>query len=155
MRYALIAFAKMYLVMDETKMDDKENKYKRFVGKRILLVEDNEINMEIGEIFLQSSGLEVETAINGQEGVNKLQESEPKYYDAVLMDIQMPIMGGYEATREIRKSDRKDLLEIPIIAMTANAFEEDKQNAFEAGMSGHISKPITQEKLLDILGRFI
>jgi CheY-like chemotaxis protein len=71
------------------------------------------------------------------------------------MDIQMPIMDGYEATREIRKSSREDLAEIPIIAMTANAFDEYKQNAYEAGMSGHMSKPITQEKLLDTLGKYI
>ncbi len=116
--------------------------------KRILLVEDNELNQEIAETILTSHGFEVEIAENGEVAVSMLENSAPEYYNIVLMDIQMPVMNGYEATKAIRSLKNKRLSSIPIIAMTANAFEEDKQEALKCGMNGHIAKPIDIDKLI-------
>ena len=113
-----------------------------FSGKRLLLVEDNEINMEIARMILEQMGFIVETAENGKIAVDKVSVSEPGYYDAILMDIQMPVMNGYEATRAIRALKDPLLAGIPILAMTANAFEEDVREARDAGMQSHIAKPI-------------
>ena len=113
-----------------------------FSSKRLLLVEDNLVNMEIAVMILEQAGFRVETAKNGKVAVDMVSASRPGYYDAVLMDIQMPVMDGYEATRAIRGLPDKALAGIPILAMTANAFKEDEQAAAEAGMQAHISKPI-------------
>ena len=113
-----------------------------FSSKRLLLVEDNLVNMEIAVMILEQAGFRVETAENGKVAVDMVSASQPGYYDAVLMDIQMPVMDGYEATRAIRGLPDKALAGIPILAMTANAFKEDEQAAAEAGMQAHISKPI-------------
>ena len=120
-------------------------------GKRILLVEDNLINMEIANMILTQSGFTVETAENGKIAVDMVSSSEPGYYDAVLMDIQMPEMDGYEATRAIRSLEDRRLASIPILAMTANAFKEDELAAEEAGMQAHIAKPIDIGLLLRTL----
>ena len=122
-----------------------------FAGKRILLVEDNELNQEIATAILEDEGIEVETANNGQEACDTLLEKGAGYYDLVLMDIQMPIMDGYEATEKIRSFEDEELSEIPIFAMTANAFEEDKKKALAAGMNGHIAKPINISVLMEEL----
>ena len=121
----------------------------------MLLVEDNEINMEIACMILMQMGLQVETAQNGQIAVDMVAASEPGYYSAVLMDIQMPVMDGYTATRTIRKLDNKALADIPIVAMTANAFQEDVQAATDAGMQGHIAKPVDVAKLKEMLQHVI
>ena len=113
-----------------------------FSGKRLLLVEDNEINREIATMILTQMGFLVECAEDGQIAVDRISASEPGYYDLILMDIQMPVMNGLDATRAIRTLDNKALAEIPIVAMTANAFKEDEQAAEEAGMQGHIAKPL-------------
>lgn len=118
-----------------------------FRGKRILLVEDNDLNAEIAQTILAGTGMTVDRACDGIQCVDVLKGSEPGYYDMVLMDIQMPNMDGYEATRIIRQLEDKRLSEIPIIAMTANAFAEDRKQAFDAGMNGHIAKPINAEDL--------
>ena len=115
------------------------------VGKEILLVEDNELNMEIAQIVLKKAGLVIDTAENGSEAVAKAQA---KRYDMILMDIQMPVMNGYEATRAIRQLEDKHLADVPIIAMTANAFQEDKEKALSEGMDGHVAKPLKVEELL-------
>ena len=122
-----------------------------FEGKRILLVEDNELNREIATAILEDEGIEIETANNGQEACDTLLEKGAGYYDLVLMDIQMPIMDGYEATEHIRAFEDEELSKIPIFAMTANAFEEDKKKAFAAGMNGHIAKPINISVLMEEL----
>jgi len=124
-------------------------------GKRILLVEDNDLNREIARKILGESGLLVEEAEDGSIALDKLLEMGPGYYSLVLMDIQMPIMDGYTATQEIRRFENKELANIPIIAMTANAFEEDKRKALEAGMDAHIAKPIEVNRLLDELERIL
>ena len=122
-----------------------------FEGKRILLVEDNELNREIATEILKDEGIEVETANNGQEACDTLLERGAGYYDLVLMDIQMPVMDGYEATERIRSFEDEELSKITVFAMTANAFEEDKKKAFAAGMNGHIAKPINIGVLMEEL----
>ncbi len=122
-------------------------------GKKILLVDDNELNREIAVDILNDGGISVEEAENGKIAIEKLIEKGAGYYALVLMDIQMPVMNGYEATKKIRKLENKDVAEIPIIAMTANAFAEDKKAAFAAGMNAHIAKPVSVEKLFDTIER--
>lgn len=124
-------------------------------GGRILLAEDNEINQEIAVEILGEAGFSVEVAENGKIAVDMLEKSGPGYYQLVLMDVQMPVMNGYEATKAIRRLKNKELSSIPILAMTANAFEEDRQAAFECGMNDHIVKPIVIEDLLNTLGKWI
>ena len=126
-----------------------------FEGKKILLVEDNELNQEIAVEILKEAGFIMEVADDGMVAVEKMKSAEPGQYDLVLMDIQMPIMNGYEATRQIRALDNPELANIPIVAMTANAFDEDKKTALDAGMNGHIAKPIDIPKLLEVLGKIL
>lgn len=120
-------------------------------GKKILLVEDNELNREIAEDILSDAGVIVDTAEDGDIAVEKMRNARAGQYDLILMDIQMPRMNGYEATMAIRSLPDHSLASVPIVAMTANAFEEDKQNAVDAGMNGHLSKPIDVPKLLQTL----
>ena len=120
-------------------------------GCRLLLAEDNPINMEIARMILSQAGIETDTAENGKEAVKKVAEAAPGTYDAVLMDIQMPEMDGYTATRAIRALPDAAKARIPIIAMTANAFQEDVQMAVEAGMSGHIAKPLDLDRMMETL----
>lgn len=126
-----------------------------FSGKRILLVEDNELNREIATAILEESGFEIECAPDGTDAVKMVEDAKENYYDAVLMDVQMPIMDGYEATRTIRALPRNDVETLPIIAMTANALEEDKKAALKNGMDAHIAKPIDIEHFLSILEKFL
>lgn len=125
-----------------------------FKGKRILLAEDNELNAEIAISILEEAGFEIEHASDGIICVDMLEKAHQTYYDLILMDIQMPNMDGYKATQTIRKFQNRKKAEIPIIAMTANAFEEDRRNAIKAGMNGHISKPINVETLMQTLSEF-
>ena len=118
--------------------------------KRVLVVEDNELNLEIAVFSLEAAGLNVSTAINGLEAVRLFEKSKPYEYDIILMDIMMPVMNGYEATKMIRSLDREDAKEVPIIAMTANAFTEDRIRAKEAGMDQHIAKPIDIKTILAV-----
>lgn len=122
---------------------------------RILLAEDIDLNQEIATAILKNAGFETEVADNGQIAVDMLKNSEPGYYQLILMDIQMPEMNGYDAAREIRKLENKELASVPIIAMTANAFEEDKQEAIRSGMNGHIAKPINIEHLIETLDKIL
>ena len=126
-----------------------------FKDRKILIVEDNKMNRDIARDILVDNGLEVFLAENGKEAVEMVKNSKAGQYDLVLMDVQMPVMDGYAATRQIRALGEKFQSEIPIIAMTANAFEEDRRAAFNAGMDEHISKPIDFEKMKYILARFL
>ena len=129
---------------------------KDFEGKRILLAEDIELNREIACVILEEAGFLVECAENGKEALDMVKNSVPGRYNLILMDIQMPVMNGYDATKAIRKLENKELANIPIIAMTADTFVEDRQEAMEAGMNGHLGKPIDiallMETLSDIFG---
>ena len=126
-----------------------------FSGKKILLAEDNEMNQMIAYAILTEAGFEVEIANNGEEAVNMMKEAPANTYDIVLMDIQMPIMDGYEAARLIRALEDKDKANIPIIAVTANAFEEDRKLALEFGMNGHLAKPYDIPKMMDTLAQLL
>ena len=122
-----------------------------FAGKRLLLAEDNELNREIACMLLSKYGFVIDTAENGQEAVDLVAASAPDYYDLVLMDIQMPVMDGHEATRRIRSLEDKELAKVPVVAMTANAFDEDRKAAKECGMNGFISKPINMQEVVQAL----
>ncbi len=135
--------------------ENADNKTAPERSGRILLAEDNELNQEIAEALLTEAGFEVEIAENGKIAVEKVENAEPGYYKVVLMDVQMPVMNGYDATRAIRLLDDKSRAEIPILAMTANAFVEDKEEALKCGMNGHIAKPIDIKALLETLDKII
>ena len=124
-------------------------------GKRVLLCEDNEMNAEIASILLKEKGLTVDTAGSGKEGLEMFSASANGFYDVILMDIRMPVMDGYEATRKIRALSRPDAASVPIIAMSADAFEEDFRRAKEIGMNGYVTKPIDPGKLFETLGRLL
>ena len=120
-------------------------------GKRILLVEDNELNAEIAAAFLEMAGIKSEKASNGQEAVEIYKRRENGFFDIILMDIRMPEMDGYEACRQIRGAGRRDSLTIPIVAMTANAFSEDIELAGKSGMNAHLAKPVDAEQMISLL----
>ena len=126
-----------------------------FQGRRVLLVEDIELNREIAEVILTEAGFLVESVPDGTDAVARMEKVEEHYYDIILMDVQMPIMNGYEATRAIRNLRRKDVKDLPIIAMTANALDEDKEMALKNGMSAHISKPLDMDVFIGVLKRFV
>ena len=135
--------------------EQKDVSEKAIKGLHILLAEDNELNMEIAEFMLQNEGADVTKAWNGQEAVELFRNSEPGEFDVILMDIMMPVMNGYEATKMIRSLDREDAKAIPIIAMTANAFTEDRLRAKEAGMDEHISKPVDVRVLVKVICKLV
>lgn len=141
--YSIVNTDNIYKAKDEAKVAIRTG--------RILLAEDNELNQEIAVAILEEAGFSVEVAQNGQIAVDMLKASEPGYYQIILMDVQMPVMNGYEATKAIRKLENKELASLPILAMTANAFEEDKQEALRSGMDGHIAKPIDMKTLMETL----
>lgn len=126
-----------------------------FTGRHFLLAEDNEINMEIAVELIGMTGAATDTAENGREALELFSRSEPGYYDLILMDVHMPVMDGYEATKQIRCLERPDALHIPIFAMTANAFDEDKEESERAGMDAHIAKPLDVEALYRTISRFL
>ena len=136
---------------ERTENTESEEKDYDFRGKRILVVEDNELNREIVKAVLEETGFEVEEAENGAVAVDKIKTAGALYYDVVLMDIQMPVMDGYMATKKIRNLEDSDLANIPIIALSANAFEEDRKASADAGMNGHLAKPVNVSELLKML----
>ncbi len=144
---------KKYMNIEElqgTSVDENE-----LAGRHILVAEDNELNWEIINELLTDIGMELGWTENGQLCVEKYEKSEPGYYDAILMDVRMPIMDGYEATRSIRALNRPDAKEIPIIAMTADAFSEDIKRCLDSGMNAHTAKPINLDEVLSILKKYI
>ena len=145
-----------YVVNGGEKQEKKGKKeQEKLRSGRILLAEDNELNQEIATAILEEAGFLVEVAKDGQTAVDMVKNSEPDYYRVVLMDVQMPVMGGYEATRTIRGLEDKKQASIPIVAMTANAFDEDRREALQCGMDGHITKPIDMKNLFDTLDEIL
>ena len=138
--------------VQQSEEDISDGKYR---GYRFLLVDDNELNREIGQEILQMFGANVDLACDGQEAIDTLIHSAEGYYDAVFMDVQMPVKNGYDATRELRAVVREDLRELPIFAMTANAFADDVQDALDAGMNAHIAKPLDLTVLSNVLDRYL
>ncbi|MDE6960986.1 MAG: response regulator [Lachnospiraceae bacterium] len=142
-------------MLDETKKEEKEEKKTvHFFGKRILLAEDNDLNWEIAEELLSEAGFELERAENGKVCVERFRQSPEGYFDVILMDIRMPVMSGYEAATKIRQLPRQDA-ELPIIAMTADAFSEDIEHSKACGMNEHVSKPIDVDRLIQILKKYL
>ena len=132
---------------------EKKEENVDFSGMNILLVEDNEINMEIAQFYLEEAGIEVDPAWDGQEAVEKFAQSEPYAYDMILMDIMMPVMGGLQATEKIRSMERADAKTVSILAMTAQANAESSSECRKAGMNDYIEKPIEAEKLWEIISK--
>ena len=140
---------------DECRAGTPARKNADFKDKHILLVEDNELNREIAQEILREYGLKVDTAENGAVAVEKVSAAAPGSYDLILMDVQMPVMDGYTATRTIRALDDPARAKLPILAMTANAFDEDRRNALESGMDGFLSKPIVIGDLVQELHKIL
>lgn len=167
MRAGVTAFCSKPLFMSELRnclsslvnKNEKQEQASDTISKRrterILLAEDNELNQEIAVAILGEAGFKIDVAANGQIALDMLSKSEPGYYQLVLMDVQMPVMNGYDAAAAIRKLENKELASIPIIAMTANAFEEDRQEALKSGMNEHIAKPIDVKKLIETLDNIL
>ena len=126
-----------------------------YTGKKILLVEDNELNREVAAEIIGMTGAEIEMAVNGKEAVDKVADHPNGYYDLVFMDVQMPIMNGYEAATAIRSLPKHKGELLPIVAMTANAFAEDVQAALNAGMDDHVAKPVDMEILTFVITKYI
>ena len=141
------------VVAEDNSLHDKETL--DFSGKKVLVVEDNGLNMEIIHTILEDYGIKVYEAYNGKEALDCMIKSQPGDYDFILMDIMMPVMDGLKASREIRKIDRDDCRSIPIIAMSANAFDEDVKRSLASGMNGHLSKPINISRLEGMLQSII
>ena len=134
---------------------DPLNSMEKIKEKRILLAEDNELNAEIAMELLKEKGFLVDRAVDGQECYDMLEQNAEGYYDLILMDIQMPNLNGYEATEKIRKMENRKKANIPIIAMTANAFEEDKKAAADVGMNDHVAKPVDTNILLSVIWKYM
>ena len=143
-----------YAGISEGKIEEPEEEAKDFEGRHILLAEDNDLNWEIAEELLGELNLQIDRAENGQVCIEIFEQSEPGYYDAILMDIRMPIMNGYDATKNIRALDRPDA-DIPIIAMTADAFSEDINHCLACGMNAHIAKPIDIQEAVRQLEKYM
>ena len=124
-------------------------------GRHVLVAEDNDLNWEILDELLSDMGMKLERAENGQMCLEKFNASDPGFYDVILMDVRMPIMNGYESTTAIRALSRPDAQDIPIIAMTADAFSEDIKHCLECGMNAHTAKPINLDELLSLLKKYI
>lgn len=151
---ALSEYLTQYMEKWNESSEKKRKQQADFSGKRILLAEDIDINWEIAYEMLSSLGMELERAINGKECVEKIQNAPLGYYDAILMDIRMPVMNGYDATKAIRKLEREDK-DLPIIAMTADAFVDDVQYCIDCGMNGHLAKPVDLKECISLLSQFL
>lgn len=124
-------------------------------GVKVLMAEDNDVNTEIARFFLERMGVEVTSVTNGSEAVEAFKRSEPRYYDLILMDIMMPVLDGHEASKMIRELPRSDAATIPIIAMSANAFQDDIKQSRAIGMNDHLAKPFSSDQLVAVIGKYI
>ena len=143
------------LALGEDQEDEIQKETISFQGYRVLVVEDNELNSEIAQCLLEERGFEVDCVYDGAEATERIRTTKPGTYDVILMDIMMPVMNGLEAARAIRSMDREDCHTIPIIAMSANAFDDDLKKSVECGMNGHLSKPVEVDKLYRTLDEVI
>lgn len=143
------------LAVGEDQEEQTEEEKISFEGCRVLVVEDNELNSEIAQCLLEERGFEVDCVYDGAQAIERIRTTEPGTYDVILMDIMMPVMDGLEAARTIRSMEREDCHTIPIIAMSANAFDDDLKKSVECGMNGHLSKPVEVEKLYRTLDKVI
>ena len=140
----------------EHKIQEKAPQNKKdFSGIRVLVTEDNPLNMEILQYILEDMGMKVDNAYDGKEAVDKFEASKIGYYDLIIMDIMMPVMGGLEAAHAIRTMERADSNKVPIVAISANAFDEDIHRSLASGMNAHLSKPVEIDKLRETLGRLL
>ena len=137
------------------KIDDDPMEHLSLKGKKALLAEDNNLNMEIARFQLEQEEIEVFTASNGKEAVEMFEASQLGFYDIILMDIMMPVMDGLEATRHIRSMSRRDAMTIPIVAMSANAFQEDVEKSLAAGLNEHLTKPLDEKKLTETMKKYL
>ncbi len=137
------------------KIDDDPKEHLSLKGKKALLAEDNNLNMEIAKFQLEQEEIEVFTASNGKEAVEMFEASQPGFYDIILMDIMMPVMDGLEATRHIRSMNRRDSMTIPIVAMSANAFQEDVEKSLAAGLNEYLTKPLDEKKLTETMKKYL
>ena len=137
------------------KIDDDPKEHLSLKGKKALLAEDNNLNMEIARFQLEQKEIEVFTASNGKEAVEMFEASQPGFYNIILMDIMMPVMDGLEATRHIRSMNRRDSMTIPIVAMSANAFQEDVEKSLAAGLNEHLTKPLDEKKLTETMKKYL
>ena len=142
-------------VIEAETQQQKEETDIELKGRRILIAEDNELNWESAQAILSEFGLEVEWAENGQLCVEQFEQSASGWYDAILMDLRMPVMTGFEAAEAIRKLEREDAQTIPIIAVSADAFDEDIQKCFDCGMNAHTAKPLDPQKVFSLLGQYL
>jgi CheY-like chemotaxis protein len=149
-----------FVVIMDFEIDDKPqeeenlNKNVELKGLKVLLVEDNELNMEIAQEILGDEGITSTPVVNGKDALDTFTASPEGTFDAILMDVMMPVMNGIEATKEIRKSSHPQAKTIPIIAMTANAYKEDEEKVIEAGMNAHVAKPVNVDVLMSVLGQY-
>jgi CheY-like chemotaxis protein len=152
----------LHLVVDYVAEEEVKKKQKEQIkadidlsGKRVLLCEDHPLNQEITKTLLEDKGMSVKIAGDGRQGLDAFKESKIGEFDLVLMDIRMPVMDGYEATRQIRALPRLDARNVPIIAITADAFGEDVEKCLQAGMNGHIAKPVDPKAMYEVLGSYL
>ena len=154
-RSSLYYCLRQFIETEMTQQEQKEEFDIDIKGRRILIAEDNELNWEIANAILSEFGLEVEWAENGQICVEKFEASEPGWYDAILMDLRMPVMTGFEAATAIRKLKRNDAQAIPIIAISADTFEDDIQKCLDCGMNAHSAKPLVPQEIISLLEQYI
>ena len=143
------------LALGEGVEQEEQKRTVSFEGFRVLVVEDNELNAEIAQCLLEERGFQVDCVYDGAQAVERIRTTQPDSYDVILMDIMMPVMDGLDAARAIRAMDRMDCRTIPIIAMSANAFDDDLKKSVECGMDGHLSKPVDVDKLYETLDQVI
>lgn len=144
------------IIQEEQKEEKvRQEDHRTIQGMKFLLAEDNELNAEIAKILLEDEGAQVIVVSDGQQAVQQFEHTEPGTYDAILMDVMMPVMDGILATRTIRNMEREDAKQIPIIAMTANAYQEDAEKCLQAGMNAHLSKPLQMEHVLETIIKYV
>ena len=154
-RSSLISAFNQALGIKEAEKEEPEEEEFDLSGKRVLLAEDNAINTEVAQLLLKSKGADVDVAENGQEAIKLLGTRPENYYELIFMDIQMPVMNGYEATANIRAGESDYWKNIPVIAMTANVFQEDESRAAECGMSDYVTKPIDMNVIYSVLEKWL